>query len=73
MDVEVLGFYSKRLFEFEVITGVVHDEVEALDDVDDDHLCFLPCEWASLGSLGFSTVQVGMGNEKLPTIHPRMP
>ena len=47
--VEIVGLDGERLLDLELVRGVVHDEVEALQDGHERELCLLPCELVALG------------------------
>ena len=44
MYIEVLRFDSDRLLYFQLVVGIVEDEVKVLENSDDGELRFLPCE-----------------------------
>ena len=48
VDVEVVGLDGERLLELELVRGVDHDEVEALQDGDERDLHLLPGEGTTL-------------------------
>ena len=48
VDDKVVGLDAKRLFDLELVCGVVHDEVESLEDRDEHELHLLPCEGTAL-------------------------
>ena len=45
---KVVRLDAQRLFDLELVCGVVHDEVEALEDGDEHELHLLPCEGTAL-------------------------
>ena len=58
VDEEVVGLDGERLLELELVRGVDHDEIEALQDRDKRDLRFLPGEWTALYKAAAAAVSV---------------
>lgn len=48
MDIEIVRLYGQRLLESEIVGGIVHDEIETLQETDQGDLYFLPCKRTAL-------------------------
>lgn len=48
MDVERLRLDRQRLFVLQIIRGIIHDKIKALQQPDHDNLGFLPGERTTL-------------------------
>ncbi len=72
-DVKVLWFDAERLLELELVVGVVHDQVEVLEDRHQRDLAFLPGESATLRKRGSFSRDLLVVRVLILAMHARMP